>query len=91
MQQVYDPNVDKDIKDISDSKAKFEKDLKKSKKKARVFQIGNPNKKGKNNLFGWLSDGQINVNDDNHAAACVRDIKETIEVILLRTTSEGTF
>lgn len=91
VQQVYDPDVDMDIKDISDSKAKFEKDLKKSKKKARVFQIGNPNKKGKNNLFGWLSDGQINVNDDNHAAACVRDIKETIEVILLRTTSEGTF
>lgn len=42
-------------------------------------------------MFGWLSDGQINVSDDNHAAACVRDIKETIEVILLKNTSEGTF
>src|SRR5699024_1553656 len=91
VQKVYDPKIDKDIKDIAEAEAKFEKDLKKSKKKAQVFQIGNPNEKDRNNLFGWLSDGQINVNDDNHAAACVRDIKETIEVILLRTTSEGTF
>lgn len=91
VQKVYDPTVDKDIKDIAEAEAKFEKDLKKSKKKAKVFQIENPNKKGKNNLFGWLSDGQINVSDDNHAAACVRDIKETIEVILLKNTSEGTF
>lgn len=91
VQKVYDSKVDKDIKDIAEAEAKFEKDLKKSKKKAQVFQIGNPNEKDRNNLFGWLSDGQINVNDDNHAAACVRDIKETIEVILLRTTSEGTF
>lgn len=91
VQKVYDPKVDKDIKDIAEAEAKFEKDLKKSKKKAKVFQIENPNKKGKNNLFGWLSDGQINVSDDNHAAACVRDIKETIEVILLKKTSEETF
>lgn len=91
VQQVYDPNVDKNIKDITESKEKFKKDLQKSKKKAKVFQIGNPNEKEKNNLFGWLSDGQINVNDDNHAVACVRDIKETVEVILLKTTSEGTF
>lgn len=92
VQKVYDltPKMDNKIPDIGEAKEDFEIHLKKSKSKARIFQISNPQSK-QDNLFGWLDDSQVRVNDDNHAAACVRDIKETIEVILLKNTDEGTF
>jgi CRISPR-associated helicase cas3 len=68
-------------------------------KKARIFRIGNPQNKKKENsrrkdvgLIGWLQNSNIDTkNDDSEerAYAQVRDSDETVEVILIKKNGDG--
>ncbi|WP_297819928.1 CRISPR-associated helicase Cas3', partial [uncultured Lactobacillus sp.] len=89
VQDVYDENNDDSIDGIQDAKDDFVNKVNKLKEKAKQFQIKKPLFKHPVSLSGWLNDSQINVENDNHAAACVRDIEETIELVLLKHTADG--
>lgn len=91
VQDVYSTDTDSKIKDISEAKGKFNNHLLKSKQKAEIFQICDPKSPAQKNLFGWLNDIKTNVENDIHASACVRDIKETLEVVLLKKIDEEYF
>lgn len=91
VQDVYSNDTDSKIKDISEAKEKFKNHLIKSKQKAEIFQISDPKSPAQKNLFGWLNDIKTNVENDIHASACVRDIKETLEVVLLKKIDEEYF
>ncbi len=92
VQAVYDPKTDSEIADIDEAKADFEVKREKEKKKAHVFQVGEPKLKAGKTIHGWLSRDRGNIaNDEQQASAAVRDIKETLEVILVQHTEEGNF
>jgi len=89
VQQVYDPSTDSEVADIDDAKAKSEGNLTKEKKKAKVFQISDADYRINKPIYAWLDRDAGNVDkDEQRASAAVRDIKETIEVILLQHTDE---
>lgn len=91
VQAVYNKDNDDEIKGIQEAKDEFEIKIAQLKEKAKHFQIGKPKFKHPITLAGWLKDSQIDVENDNHAAACVRDIQETIEVVLLKRTTDGDY
>lgn len=83
VQQVYDTATDSEVSGLKEARAKFDKDQKISENKAKVFQIAKPKLKG--TIHKWLD---WNLPDDRRgeirAQAAVRDIQETLEVILLK-------
>jgi len=83
VQQVYDTATDSEVSGLKEARAKFDKDQKISENKAKVFQIAKPKLKG--TIHKWLD---WNLPDDRQgeirAQAAVRDIQETLEVILLK-------
>lgn len=92
VQQVYDPDTDGEVPDIMDARTDFDSTLKAEKGKARVFQIANPQTKPGATIHDWLGRNLGNVTqDEQKAAAAVRDIRETLEVILVQHTNEGNF
>lgn len=92
VQQVYDPATDEEVPGIEDAQAKFTATLTKEKKKARVFQVGNPQLALGKTIHGWLKRDVADVSqDEQKASAAVRDIKETLEVVLVQHTAEGNF
>lgn len=92
VQEVYDPKTDSEITDIAEAKADFAAKFEKEEKKAHVFQVGEPKLKAGKTIHGWLSRDLGNIgNDEQQASAAVRDIKETLEVILVQHTEEGNF
>ncbi|MCH4124188.1 MAG: CRISPR-associated helicase Cas3' [Levilactobacillus sp.] len=92
VQAVYDSATDDDVPDIADAKDEFENHLKAEKRKARVYQIANPKTTADATIHGWLERnlGDVTQNEQK-AAAAVRDIKETLEVILVQHTDAGDF
>ncbi|PWG00486.1 CRISPR-associated helicase Cas3' [Levilactobacillus bambusae] len=83
VQAVYDPKTNDEIDGIDQCWATFQRDQKKEEQKAKGFQIGPPLLTGDRSIHGWLSRNHSDVsNSDSRAAAAVRDIKETIEVVL---------
>ncbi|BDR57041.1 CRISPR-associated helicase Cas3' [Xylocopilactobacillus apis] len=88
VQAVYDRENDPEVEGLEEAKDEFETDLTDSERKAKVFRVKRPSKR--NNLHGWLGDAHSKV-DDQKAQAAVRDIKETIEVILLQEKKGQTF
>lgn len=92
VQKVYDPQNDNQITGISDAKAEFDNNIEIEKHKANVFQIDKPNRRESATIHGWLNRSQVDVDkDEQKANAAVRDIKETLEVILLKHTKKGDF
>ncbi|GAF37080.1 CRISPR-associated helicase Cas3 [Lentilactobacillus farraginis DSM 18382 = JCM 14108] len=92
VQKVYSPATDEDISEIGEPKAEFDTYLEKEKRKAGVFQIDKPNLKESATIHGWLDRDQADVDkDEQKANAAVRDIKETLEVILTQHTDKGDF
>lgn len=72
--------------------------VKKEVQKARAYQIGRPKLKntssvvGDNSIHGWLDRSKQGADlSDITAEASVRDIKESIEVILLQHTNHGDY
>lgn len=82
VQKVYDEKTDELVPDLTSALALYVQDQTEAKKKVRAFQIKRP--KLKRSLRGWLDYSQPDQAQSEEAAqATVRDIKETIEVILL--------
>ena len=72
------------------SKEKFSQEIREKGEKAKTFRIGHPVLRiaaDSNNLTGWLRDPDYSVSEEE-AAAQVRDIQETIEVIAVRAYGE---
>lgn len=90
VQAVYDERNNQQIEGIADVYSKFKNTQAKEKRKAKIFQISAPSLKRGEDLHGWLESSQLNIDKDElRAQAAVRDIKETVEVILLKRTADG--
>ncbi|QAS70547.2 CRISPR-associated helicase Cas3' [Oenococcus sicerae] len=91
VQLVYDFEKDpSSIDGMKEAKTDFETQMKKEKAKASVFQISPPNLKNTATIHGWLDRAQMGVDtNDQQAAAAVRDINETLEIILVQDTKTG--
>nr|WP_225421837.1 CRISPR-associated helicase Cas3' [Levilactobacillus fujinensis] len=90
VQRVYDSVTDAEVADIADARIKFDNDIKIEKGKARVFQIANPKLKSGATIHDWLGRDLGKVDqDEQKASAAVRDIRESLEVILVQHTNEG--
>lgn len=90
VQQVYDPHTDDQIEGIVSPRRQTQLKIKKKKRKAKGYQIDSP--QPANTLHGWLDNERIGAdNNEIIAQASVRDIQESIEVILLQKTAKGIF
>jgi len=87
VQKVYDDIDDSEEMDqFRDAYEEFKDEIVGSKRKAQSkFQIGNPTGK---NIHGWL-DYDMKVPSEERANAAVRDIEETVEVILTKAAPGG--
>lgn len=89
VQKVYTIETDSEIKGIKTPKADFDNYTETKKAAAKNFQIGKPRKK---TIHAWLDRKQANLDkNEQKANAAVRDIPETIEVVLIKHTTEGDF
>lgn len=83
VQKVYDTDSDPKFVGIEDEKRCFFKHMKEKKRRSKAFRLSKPN--SRRTLHGWLSRSHNQVSeDDPKVAAAVRDIRETIEVVLLK-------
>lgn len=90
IQKVYggeEPDFSSCLEKIyEDTKRKQQIKLEKRTAKAQAFKLGNP--KPDNTLIGWLKE-MDNSKSEEAAAAQVRDIQETIEVIAVKKVENG--
>ncbi|MDF7682376.1 CRISPR-associated helicase Cas3' [Lactobacillus sp. ESL0679] len=90
VQQVYNPKTDSKVAGIEKAKEEFDLYIEKEEQKAGNFQINDPDPE--ESIHGWLNYDQLDVDkDEQKASRAVRDIQETIEVILLKHTAKGNF
>ncbi|WP_369473014.1 hypothetical protein [Secundilactobacillus kimchicus] len=88
VQSVYNFEDELDLPGLDSAKEKFDSNLRKEEQKAKQYRINDPVKGG--TIHGWLTRGNDEIGQsDQTASAAVRDIKETIEVILLQQTSQA--
>ena len=80
VQKVYDPATNDQVPAIEADYQLSQQQAEQKKCRAKVFQISTP---WIHSLYKWLDYGQDNLTDE-HANAAVRDIDETLEVILLQ-------
>ncbi|WP_251717700.1 CRISPR-associated helicase Cas3' [Lactobacillus agrestimuris] len=85
VQKVYDGKTDKEVDGIRIAKIKFKRQQKRLKDRADQFQIATVDEE--ETIHGWLSNDFIN--GDIKAQAAVRDTQETMEVLLLKRTKDG--
>ena len=98
VQLVYDEDTDDQVENLEEARDKLNVDRKREESKAESFQINDPvypdeddDLKDKEwvedlTIHRWLNRDEGNL-DDNQASAAVRDIRESIEVILLKEIS----
>ncbi|WP_204120794.1 CRISPR-associated helicase Cas3' [Levilactobacillus sp. 244-2] len=92
VQQVYDSKTDNQVENISAVRDEFDCELKCKESRANTFQIGEPDFEEGKTIHGWLDRDQPDADRSYQAAsAAVRDIQETLEVILVQYTNEGIF
>ncbi|WP_203180918.1 CRISPR-associated helicase Cas3' [Lactiplantibacillus pentosus] len=91
VQRVYDAATDAEVPEIEPAAEKFETNLKAEQQKAGVFQVKAPQLKQGKTLHGWLDRDHTDVVNNQQASAAVRDIQETLEVILVQHTTDGDF
>lgn len=95
VQEVYDRTTDAEIPQeempgITDARVEFDKHLEQEKGKAKAFQIAAPQYAGHPTIHKWLKRSQSGIDtNEQKANAAVRDIRETLEVILVQHTSKG--
>lgn len=90
VQKVYSTRTDTEIAGLQPAAEDFANELARLRKKAKIFQIKPP--KPEKTLLGWLDRDQGGVDkDDIRAQAAVRDIKETIEVVMLQKKEDGLY
>lgn len=95
VQKVYDRTTDAEIPQekmpgITNARAEFDKHLEQEKGKAKAFQIAVPQYASHPTIHKWLKRSQSGVDtNEQKANAAVRDIRETLEVILVQHTSKG--
>lgn len=104
VQKVYD-DVSKliiasvtqnEVAGLSEEAQEFIDNYKNAQRKAKQFQIASPYflmpKKSRGTLHGWLDDEEQGIDiNESRAEAAVRDIKETVEVILIKCTAIGDY
>lgn len=97
VQKVYDAETDDEVDGLETAREKFDTDITREEQKAQVFQIDDPNLRvsktdDETTIHGWLSRGQSHVDvDEAKAEAAVRDIQETLEVILIQHLETGDY
>lgn len=90
VQRVYDPATDEQIPGIEEPKQELIRREKLSRQKARQYQVNRP--MPQESLHGWLDRDQLAAaSSDIAAEAAVRDIQETLEVILVQRMDQGDF
>lgn len=90
VQAVYDEAAPVEIPGIEKSLENFNRHRCQEQRKAQAFQIDEPDLDADATILGWLERPQEEVaNDDQKASAAVRDIQETLEVILIQQTAKG--
>lgn len=89
VQEVYDQATDKEIPSIEEPYHDVQIMETKEKNKAEAYQIDTP--EPDDDLHGWLDRDQQGIDNDATAEAAVRDIKESIEVVLVQHTKNGDF
>ncbi|TLQ19670.1 CRISPR-associated helicase Cas3' [Lentilactobacillus parafarraginis] len=95
VQAVYDQTNDdeiseSDMPELNRAKKAFFDYIHKESEKADVFRIDEP--QDDETIHNWLGHAQPDIDkDEQRAAAAVRDIKETLEVVLLQHTNQGDF
>ncbi|MBB1062859.1 CRISPR-associated helicase Cas3' [Limosilactobacillus fastidiosus] len=89
VQKVYESENDQKIAEITKPYVELKNYEKQEQRKAQVYQIEAPYPKA--SLHGWLDRSQQNIEDDASAEAAVRDIKESIEVVILQHASDGDY
>lgn len=90
VQKVYGEETDVEITGINKAKTDFNIHVEEEKGKAGEFQIKDPSLR--NSIHGWLDRHKGNIDKNaKKASAAVRDIQESIEVILLKHTAKGDF
>lgn len=88
VQAVYDQSNDDSIKGLAPAKIKCHANVEKEKNKAKVFQISRP--KPRRTIHGWLDNDEPGADvSEVRAEAAVRDIKESLEVILIKHLPTG--
>ncbi|GEO73303.1 CRISPR-associated helicase/endonuclease Cas3 [Levilactobacillus namurensis] len=104
VQKVYSSSTDAEVKkseqaqadgevnEFEQAQADFAQLQCDSKKKAKVFQIAKPNFKPDATIHSWLDNDYGDLGKDGQkASAAVRDIQESLEVILVKCTNQGAF
>ena len=89
VQKVYDTETDDEITDINEPRHDVDVFNQKEQQKASTYQIQRPYPRA--NIHGWLDRDKQGLETDTAAEAAVRDIKESIEVVLVQHTSDGDF
>ncbi|WP_223602436.1 CRISPR-associated helicase Cas3' [Lentilactobacillus otakiensis] len=95
VQAVYEQANDNQIPveqmpSLADVRKVFNDYVKKESAKAQTYQVNSPNYFA--DLHGWLTRPQKDIDqDEQKASAAVRDIQETLEVVLLQHTDKGDF
>lgn len=91
VQNVYDLDKNINSEKMKFAREQFENKLQSKKDKADHFQISHPLHKRKQDLHGWLDQPKSELQTETRIVAAVRDIQETVEVILIKHTEEGNF
>ena len=89
VQAVYDPETDESISGIEEPRHDEEVVVKKEDSKAKAYQIDTPYPH--EDIHGWLDRDREGAGNDATAEAAVRDIKESIEVVLVQHTANGDY
>lgn len=92
VQLVYEEKTDDEISGIEAAQTSFDRDRRQEKERSAIFQVSPPDFDEEQTIHGWLDWDQTGVDqDEQKASAAVRDIQETIEVILIQCTAAGNF
>lgn len=92
IQKVYDENTDTEISGIEPIRADFDKKVRQKEDRAGKFQISEPSLKAGKTIHDWLDrEFIVSRKDAQRVNAAVRDIQETLEVILIQQTENGNF
>lgn len=90
VQKIYREDDDFCNEGLEKARREFQGKKEKAKRKASAFQIASPVYPGrKGSIHGWLNRDKVDVsNSEQRASAAVRDIDETIEVVLLKRNGD---
>lgn len=89
VQKVYREDDDLCDEELEKARNEFQDRKENATQNALAFQISPPYSKRKSSIHGWLNRDKVDVsNSEQRASAAVRDIDETIEVVLLKRSGD---